>query len=334
MAGSPIVLIAGGAGYIGAHINKELSTRNERTVVYDNLLYGHREFARWGDFILADLCDIDQLRMVFKKYRVEAVMHFSAFTNVNESVSDPARYYENNVVNTLNLLAVMREFAVPFFIFSSTAATYGEPLHIPITEEHPLNPINPYGRSKLMVEQVLSDYSSAYDLRYVSLRYFNAAGADPGGEIGEWHVPETHLIPLVLDAAMGVRDGVDIYGTDYDTDDGTCVRDYIHVCDLAAAHVAALDYLRRGGDSTVFNLGNGKGFSVHAVIDSAVRVTGKNIPVRLATRRAGDPAVLIGDAAKAGRVLQWRPAYTTIDGIVETAWQWHTRLYERYKKKN
>jgi UDP-glucose 4-epimerase len=333
MNDKPAVLIAGGAGYIGSHINKELARRNARTVVFDNLLYGHREFVRWGDFILGDLSDENQLGLVFEKYRVDAVMHFSAFTFVNESVTDPAKYYVNNVVNTLNLLKAMKKHGVRHFIFSSSCATYGDPLKIPIPEDHPLNPINPYGRSKLMVEQMLADFSAAYGLRYVSMRYFNAAGADPDGDIGEWHDPETHLIPLVLDAALGVRSGVDIYGTDYDTEDGTCIRDYIHVCDLASAHIAALEYLRGGGESNVFNLGNGRGFSVRNIIDTAARVSGREIAVREVARRAGDPAVLIGDAAKAARVLGWRPGYADIGEIIETAWRWHTKLNGEYKKK-
>jgi UDP-glucose 4-epimerase len=331
MDDKPAVLIAGGAGYIGSHINKELARRDVRTIVFDNLLYGHREFVRWGDFILGDLGDVDQLRLVFKKYRINAVMHFSAFTYVNESVTDPAKYYENNVVNTLNLMKVMKEHGVSHFIFSSSCATYGDPVKIPIPEEHPLNPINPYGRSKLMVEQMLADFSSAYGLKYVSMRYFNAAGADSEGDIGEWHDPETHLIPLVLDAALGIRSGVDIYGTDYDTEDGTCMRDYIHVSDLASAHIAALDYLRGGGDSNIFNLGNGRGFSVRHIIDTAAQVSGRKITVREVARRAGDPAVLIGDAAKAARVLGWHPKYTDIREIIETAWRWHTKLHDSHK---
>ncbi len=327
------ILIAGGAGYIGSHANKELARRDAGTIVFDNLSYGHREFARWGDFLLGDLSDTAQLDRVFETHRIGAVMHFSAFTCVNESVTDPARYYENNVVNTLNLLKAMRKHDVPYFIFSSTCATYGNPVKIPISEEHPLNPVNPYGRSKLMVEQMLADFSSAYGLKYVSLRYFNAAGADPDGEIGEWHDPETHLIPLVLDAALGIRSGVEIYGTDYDTADGTCVRDYIHVADLATAHVAALEYLRGGGESGVFNLGNGAGFSVRTIIDTASRITGKKIPVREVARRAGDPAVLIGDASRAARVLGWRPKHADIDEILETAWRWHTKLNEKFKTK-
>ena len=331
MNNAPTVLIAGGAGYIGSHINKELAGRGVRTVVFDNLLYGHREFTQWGEFVLGDLGDRSQLALLFDKYRIDAVMHFSALTYVNESVTDPAKYYENNVANTLNLLRAMKEHGVPHFIFSSTCATYGDPVKIPIPEEHPLNPINPYGRSKLMVEQMLADFSSAYGLKYVSMRYFNAAGADPDGDIGEWHDPETHLIPLVLDAALGTRNGVDIYGTDYDTDDGTCVRDYIHVSDLAAAHIAALDYLRAGGDSNIFNLGNGKGFSVRNIIDTAARVSGRTIAAREVARRAGDPAVLIGDASRAARVLGWRPQYTDIGAIIETAWRWHMKLYDSYK---
>jgi UDP-glucose 4-epimerase len=330
---SPAVLIAGGAGYIGSHVNKELARRGVSTVVLDNLVYGHREFARWGDFIHGDVGDAELLGRVFARYRIDAVMHFCAYTYVNESVTDPAKYYENNVANTLRLLQAMREHGVRHFIFSSTCATYGDPVKIPIPEDHPLKPINPYGRSKLMVEQMLADFSAAYGLAYVSMRYFNAAGADPEADIGEWHEPETHLIPLVLDAALGARSGVDIYGTDYDTADGTCVRDYIHVSDLAAAHIAALDYLRGGGASNIFNLGNGTGFSVRNVIDAAARVTGRTIAARDVARRAGDPAVLIGDASRAARVLGWRPNYTDIGAIIETAWRWHTKLHDTYKPK-
>jgi UDP-glucose 4-epimerase len=253
-------------------------------------------------------------------------MHFSAYAYVGESFSDPAGYYVNNVVNTLNLLNAMRENGVEKFIFSSSAAVYGDPVQIPITEGHQLMPINPYGRTKKMVEDMLADYSAAYGLRYAALRYFNAAGADSECEIGEWHEPETHLIPLVLDAALGVRKNIQIYGSDYDTQDGTCVRDYIHVTDLADAHIRALERLLGGGESAVFNLGNGKGFSVREVIDAAGKATGRKIPVADAPRRAGDPAVLIADAKKAEAVLGWRPQYPGLDAIIGTAWRWHCKL--------
>ncbi|MBN1496887.1 MAG: UDP-glucose 4-epimerase GalE [Spirochaetes bacterium] len=321
------ILIVGGAGYIGSHINKGLSGQGYRTVVFDNFSCGHREFLKWGEFVEGDLADVGQIRGLFAQYRFAAVMHFSAFTYVGESVSDPAKYYANNVTNTLNLLNVMRENTVNKFIFSSSAATYGDPVETPITETHPLAPINPYGRTKLMVENILADYSSAYDVRYTALRYFNAAGADPETEVGEWHDPETHLIPLVLDAALGTRKNIQIYGTDYDTPDGTCVRDYIHVADLADAHIRALERLLRGEGSAVFNLGNGKGFSVREVIDIAGKVTGRNIPVIETDRRPGDPAVLIADAKKAESVLGWRPRYPGLDAIIESAWKWHRKLF-------
>ena len=252
-----MVLITGGAGYIGSHANKELNLRNYKTVVLDNLIYGHKSSAKWGDFVLADLSDIEQIRLVFSKFKITAVMHFAAYAYVGESVNHPDKYYFNNVANTLNLLKVMVEFSVNKIIFSSTCATYGNPIDIPIFENHAQNPINPYGKSKLMVENIMSDYSKAYGLKYVSLRYFNAAGADIEGDIGEDHNPETHLIPLILDVAIGKSKYIKIFGTDYDTIDGTAVRDYIHVTDLAEAHILALNYLERGGESDVFNLGNG-----------------------------------------------------------------------------
>ncbi len=326
------ILIAGGAGYIGSQVNKELSEKGYGTVIVDNLSTGHGEFANWGTFRHCDLADPDGLRAVFAKHRVSTVMHFSAFTYVGESVEDPEKYYVNNVKNTLNLLQIMREFGVNQFIFSSSAAVFGEPTEVPIPESHGTLPINPYGRTKLMIENILADYSRAYDFRYVALRYFNAAGADPGGEIGEWHEPETHLIPLVLDAAIGARGDIAIYGVDYDTPDGTCVRDYIHVADLAGAHIAALEHLARGGASDVFNLGNGKGFSVREIIDAARTVTGKEIRVRETARRAGDPASLVADAGRASSVLSWRPRYARVDEIIETAWRWHRNLYAKHKK--
>lgn len=263
-----MILITGGAGYIGSHANRLLNQKNYQTVVYDNLVYGHKEAVKWGEFILGDLNDIDQLRLLFSKYSIKAVMHFAAFAYVGESVEDPEKYYLNNVSGTLNILKVMREFNCKYFVFSSTCATYGEPIYIPIDEEHPQNPINPYGKSKLMVEQLLKDYSEAYDFKYVSLRYFNAAGADLHEEIGESHNPETHLIPLILDVVAGKKDDIKVYGTDYTTSDGSAIRDYIHVTDLANAHILAMDYLLKGGKSDYFNLGNGNGHSVSEVINS------------------------------------------------------------------
>ncbi len=326
------ILIAGGAGFIGSQVNKELNKQGFNTVVIDNLSTGHKEFAQWGEFFQCDLGDMEGLRSVFSGSSISAVMHFCAFTYVGESVEDPQKYYINNVKNTINLLQVMREYGVQQFIFSSTAAIFGDPVTIPIPEGHLKEPINPYGRSKLMIEQILADYARAYDLRYAALRYFNAAGADPDCDVGEWHEPETHLVPLVLDAALGVRENIAIFGTDYDTPDGTCIRDYIHVADLASAHIAALEHLTGGGKSDAFNLGNGRGFSVREIIDTARKVTGKMIPTVEKGRRAGDPAVLIADSARAVSVLNWRPAHADIEEIIDTAWRWHQKLYEKYKK--
>jgi UDP-glucose 4-epimerase len=320
-----MILIAGGAGYIGSHANKFLNKKGYETVVYDNLSFGHREFAKWWHFVLGDLEDKDQLRFCFKTYPVEAVMHYCAFCYVGESVDHPAKYYRNNVANTINLLDVMVEYGVKYFIFSSSCAIYGNPSHIPLTEDHPKMPINPYGKSKLMVEQILKDYDKAYGISYVSLRYFNAAGADPEGEIGEWHEPETHLIPLVLKVAAGFCDYVQIYGTDYGTPDGTCIRDYIHVNDLAAGHLLALEYLQRGDPSCAFNLGYGNGFSVREVINAAKRATGGSIKIVEAQRRPGDSPILIGNSDKARKILNWRPEYSDINEIIKTAWLWQSK---------
>ena len=321
-----MILIVGGAGYIGSHLNKEINKKGIETVIFDNLSYGHRDFVKWGTFEKGDLGNIDDIRAVFKKYPIEAVMHFAAFTYVGESVEDPQKYYQNNVKNTLNLLQVMLEENVKYFVFSSTCATYGNPVEIPITENHPQDPINPYGKGKLMVETVLKDYSDAYGLKYASLRYFNAAGADPEGEVGELHDPETHLIPLILDVAAGRREDIKIFGTDYDTPDGTCIRDYIHVTDLAEAHILALEYLQNGGESDFFNLGNGNGFSVKEVIETAEEITGKNIKAVEAERRAGDPPTLVGSSTKAKETLNWNPKYDELSKIIETAWNWHQKI--------
>jgi len=322
-----LILIIGGAGYIGSHINKLLNRNGHETIVYDSLIYGHRSAVKWGDFILGDLDNIDQLTDLFSKYNIKAVMHFAAFTYVSESVENPEKYYINNVSNTLNLLKVMRKFSCKKFIFSSTCSTYGNPEYNPIDEKHPQNPINPYGRSKLMIEQILQDYSDAYDIKYVSLRYFNAAGADIDCEIGEDHSPETHLIPLALDAALSKRPDIKVFGTDYETNDGSAIRDYIHVEDIAEAHMLAFKYLEKGGNSDVFNLGNGEGYSVIEVIDLVKRVTKKDFKVTFMDRRAGDPARLVGDATKAKDVLQWKPKYYELEKIIQTAWNWHQRKF-------
>lgn len=321
-----MILVVGGAGYIGSHVNKQLSKKNFKTIVFDNLVYGHKESVKWGEFVLGDLNDIEQIRLVFKKYTISAVMHFAAFAYVGESVSDPKKYYENNVTNTLKLLSVMLEFNVKKIIFSSTCATYGVPIELPISENHLQNPINPYGESKLMVEKILHDYSKAYDLKYVILRYFNAAGADLDCEIGENHTPETHLIPLVLDAALGKRADIKIFGTDYDTEDGTAIRDYIHVTDLADAHILALESLQNGAESNIFNLGNGFGFSVKEVIEMTKKVTQKDFAVTFESRREGDPAILIGSSDKVQELLGWKPKYNELEVIIESAWKWHLKM--------
>jgi UDP-glucose-4-epimerase GalE len=319
------VLVTGGAGYIGAHTCKALAMAGYTPVTYDNFVYGHPEAVKWGPLEKGDIEDKNQLERVIQKYQPSAAMHFAAYAYVGESVDKPAKYYRNNTAGTLSLLESMIKYKINKIIFSSTCATYGMPENIPITEDHPQKPINPYGRSKLMIEWMLQDFTAAYDMKYVSLRYFNAAGADPQAEIGEDHNPETHLIPLVLDTAQGRRDHLDIYGTDYDTPDGTCIRDYIHVTDLATAHLLSLEYLIGGGESEAFNLGNNNGFSVREVISTAIKVTGCNIPCLETERRPGDPAVLIGSSEKIKSKLDWQAAYSNLETIIETAWRWYKR---------
>ena len=320
------ILVCGGAGYIGSHVNKMLNRMGYDTVVFDNLVYGHREAVKWGKFVRGDLKNPEEIEAVFDACPIEAVMHFAAYAYVGESVTDPEKYYFNNVACTLNLLRAMRGHGCNKIIFSSTCATYGEPERVPITEDMPQNPINPYGASKLMVERILSDYGTAYGLRSVALRYFNAAGADPEGEIGENHDPETHLIPLVLDAASGKRSDIKVFGTDYPTRDGSCIRDYIHVEDLAKAHILALQYLQNGGASERFNLGNERGTSVLEVIEAVKKVTGKDFKVTLSDRRPGDPATLVGSSDKVKAVLGWEPQYAEIETIVEHAWKWQEKM--------
>ena len=317
------ILVTGGAGYIGSHINKLLAHEGYETVVFDNLIYGHREAVKWGTLIEGDLKNIGQIEAVFERYPIEAVFHFAAYAYVGESVAEPEKYYYNNIGCTLNLLKVMRKFGCDKIIFSSSCATYGEPEKTPITEDMPQNPINPYGFTKYAVERIFKDYERAYGLKYVVLRYFNAAGADPEGEIGEAHDPETHIIPLILDAASGKRPNVKVFGTDYPTRDGSCIRDYIHVSDLATAHLLALRHLEAGKESQFLNLGNTKGTSVLELIEAAKRVTERDIPVVLSERRPGDPAILVGSSEKAKRVLGWEPMYGDIETIVKHAWTWH-----------
>ena len=316
------ILVTGGAGYIGSHACKALGAAGYDPVTLDNLIYGHEWAVRWGPLEQVDICDAARLDAIMTAYRPVAVMHFAAFAYVGESVADPAKYYANNVTGALTLLDAMRRHGVGRIVFSSTCATYGVPQQVPIPEVHPQAPINPYGRSKLMIEWVLRDYCAAYDMRAVALRYFNAAGADADAEIGEDHDPETHLIPLVLDAAAGKRPAITVLGDDYPTQDGTCIRDYIHVTDLADAHVKALNALDARPGFQAFNLGNGAGYSVKQVIDTARRVTGREIPVRIGPRRPGDPPVLVGDAGAAKAKLGWQPQYSRLDDIIDSAWRW------------
>lgn len=317
------ILVTGGAGYIGSHACKALAMAGYTPVVLDNLVYGHEWAVKWGPFERGDIFDRPLLDRIFRQYRPSAVMHFAAFAYVGESVRNPGKYYHNNTSGTLSLLDAMCANDIRRFIFSSTCATYGVPQMLPITEDHPQNPINPYGASKWMIERMLQDYDIAHDLKSVCLRYFNAAGADPAGETGEDHDPETHLIPLVLDTAAGLRPRIAVFGTDYPTADGTCIRDYIHVTDLAQAHVLALQALEAGAGSTAYNLGNGQGFSVKQVIETVEAVTGRQVPVEFAERRPGDPAILIGASDRIRAELGWSPQYADLRVIVDTAWRWH-----------
>ncbi len=319
------ILVTGGAGYIGSHTCKVLHENGYLPVVYDNLVYGHEWAVKWGPFEHGDTNDRQRLDEVIQKHKPSAVMHFAAYAYVGESVENPGKYYQNNVSGTVTLLEAMRDNGIGKFVFSSTCATYGEPQTIPISESHPQLPINPYGASKLMIERILQDFDVAHQLRSISLRYFNAAGADPDAEIGEDHHPETHLIPLVLDVAAGTREHITVYGDDYDTPDGTCVRDYIHVTDLASAHLLALNALEEGAMTTAYNLGNGKGFSVKEVINVAQSIAGHDISVEIGPRRAGDPPSLVGNAELIQNELDWSPGFTSLNSILKTAWAWQKR---------
>ncbi len=322
------VFVSGGAGYIGSHVVKALGEKGFSVLVYDNLSKGYRDAVLQGRLVVGDLADIGLMDTVINEFKPDAAMHFAAFIEVGESVLDPIKYYLNNVANTINLLYVLGRHKINHFIFSSSAAVYGNPLTVPIPESESIKPINPYGQSKAIVEAVLRDMSSSFDFHHISLRYFNAAGADSLARIGERHNPESHLIPLILKAAKGVREHIQVYGTDYATSDGTCIRDYIHVEDLAEAHILALEYLVDGGKSDYLNCGYGHGYSVREVIDAARRVTGVQFAVRDAERRPGDPAVLISDNTKIRQLFQWIPKYDDLQYIVKTAWEWERKLRE------
>ncbi len=324
------VLVTGGAGYIGSHAVRLLAEAGHDVWVYDNLCYGHRQAVPSGRLIAGELMDRPQLAEALCAHGIEAVMHFAAFAFVGESVSDPAKYYQNNVVASLNLLEAMRETGVTRIVFSSTTATYGVPTKLPITEDEPQRPINPYGFCKFVIEEALADYARAYGFGYAALRYFNAAGASPSCQIGEDHDPETHLIPIVLQVALGQRELITVLGNDYPTPDGTCIRDYVHVDDLGSAHVLALGKLAPG-QGLELNLGTGRGNSVREVIDACRRVTGHPIPEVFGPRRAGDPPELVADSRRAQQVLEWRPQYTDIESIVRTAWGWHSKHPHGYE---
>jgi UDP-glucose 4-epimerase len=325
MAGETI-LVVGGAGYIGSHMVLDLLQAGHEVVVLDNLSRGHRDLLAGGTFIEGDLGDAELLDSIFSQHRIVAVMHFAAYSLVGESVSKPLDYYRNNVAKTVELLAAMGRHNVRYFIFSSTAAVYGEPRTMePLREDSSCLPTNPYGATKLAVERMLADNATAGDFRYISLRYFNAAGADPSGRLGERHEPETHLIPLVLKVATGERQAIQVYGTDYPTQDGTCIRDYVHVCDLTQAHLLALGHLLRGGSSAVYNLGNNKGHSVREVVETARRITKHPIPAVEAERRPGDPAFLVADSGRIRQELGWQPRHEDLTAIIETAWAWHCK---------
>jgi len=325
-----MILVVGGAGYIGSHVVLALQEAGYPVLVLDNLSRGHRDIVEdvlQAKLVVGDIGDCAFLDEVFALYPIAAVFHFAAYAYVGESLITPSLYYRNNVANTLTLLEAMRKAEINRLVFSSTCAVYGVPDIVPIPEDHPRRSINTYGTSKSIAEQIIADYHVAYDLNYVCFRYFNAAGADPTGRIGEDHDPEPHLIPLILQTALGKQDAIQIFGTDYPTKDGTCIRDFIHVCDLVQAHLLGLDYLLDGGKSTVFNLGNGNGFSVRQVIETSKWVTGKSIRVVEKTRRQGDPPILVGDASKAKRLLGWHPHYNDLEEIITHAWKWHCKRH-------
>ncbi len=324
------ILVTGGAGYIGSHVVKMLGEAGYEVIVYDDLSTGHEWAVLSGRMVRGNINDTVKLQELLQQYNIDAVIHFAAHIIVPESVGNPLKYYLNNVMGTLNLLNVLKQCKIDKFIFSSTAAVYGIPSIIPVAEETPLSPINPYGRGKAMIEQVLSDLSFSNEIDYVTLRYFNVAGADPAGRIGEGKPDATHLITMALRTAAGLCPHLDVFGTDYPTFDGTCIRDYIHVVDLASAHLKALEYLFNGGKSDVFNCGYGKGYSVLEVITAAKEITGNNFQVNYTGRRPGDPPVLIADCEKIGNILSWQPSHNDLHHIIETAWNWEKTRIARY----
>lgn len=319
------ILITGGAGYIGSHTVRYFLDQGEEVIVVDNLQSGHKELVQTDKFYNLDIRDKERLDKVFKENKIEGVIHFAANSLVGESMTNPYEYYHNNVYGMLCLLDIMRQNHVDRIVFSSTAATYGEPKNIPILEDDETNPTNPYGETKLAMEKMMEWFDTAYGTKYVSLRYFNAAGAHESGEIGEMHNPETHLIPLILQVPLGIRDKIYIFGDDYPTKDGTCVRDYIHVMDLASAHYLAYKHLLNGNNSEIFNLGNGNGYTVKEVIESARKITNHPIPAEIAERRDGDPAVLVASSQKIKKVLKWNPQYDSLENIIQDAWNWHNK---------
>lgn len=318
------ILITGGAGYIGSHTAQRMAAADFEPIIFDNLSTGHHWAVQWGSLVTGDLRDRKQVQEALVTYQPEAVIHFAANAYVGESVQNPRKYFQNNVVGSLNLLDAMVDAGVRYLIFSSSCTTYGLPQQLPLTEDHPQHAVSPYGESKLFVEHALQWYAEPYGLHYVALRYFNAAGADPNGRIGELHAPETHLIPLAIQAALGQHPALEIFGSDYPTPDGTAIRDYVHVVDLAAAHMLALQYLLNGGDNVAVNLGTGRGYSVQEVIHMVEQVGGRPVPTRQGPRRPGDPPALVADPTRAAQLLHWQPQYSDLASIVQTAWHWHT----------
>jgi UDP-glucose 4-epimerase len=326
------ILVTGGAGYIGSHVVKQLMNSGYNAIVYDNLSTGHKEFTERATFVNGDIGDKELLNKVLTENKVEAVIHFAANADVGESIINPMKYYANNIVNGLNLLNTMIVCNIKKIVFSSSCAIYGIPAMLPIVEEEKQMPVNTYGYTKLMFEQIMMDYQSAYVLQFVSLRYFNAAGADIQGELGEWHEPETHVIPLIIQTALGMRKQFSIFGTDYDTKDGTCIRDYIHVTDLADAHVKALNYLFENEKSNIFNLGTGTGISVSDLVNTVEKITNKRLNIVEEKRRSGDPPILVANNEKSREILKWQPVNSSIENIIKTAWNWHCK-YGRFGKE-